>query len=117
MLMHIIKIQSISDIITNSSSETFCKITSDNKTVLTLIEDLLAPLFGEEYEEDVVLRMMSKEDVDPRWCNDYDSLPDQWLEIEMPYRLNEQEAFYKAGLEAILGQSFPKQYHIIYEND
>lgn len=116
-MKYIINIQSISDIITNSSSETFCKITSDDKETLALIEDLLSPLFGGEFEYDIILEMQYKEDVDPKWCNNYDSLPEQWLEIEMPYRLSKQEAFYKAGLEAILEQSFPEQYHIIYEND
>lgn len=115
-MKYVINIQSLSDLITNSSSETFCKITSDDQTIF-LIENLLSPLFGDEYEYDVVLRMRYKEDVDPKWYNDYDSFPEQWLEIEMPYGLSEQEAFYKAGLEAILEQSFAGQYHITYEND
>ncbi len=110
-----IKIQSFSDIITNSSSETFCKITAD-KDVLAVIEDLLSPLFGDDDEYDAILRMRYKEDVDPEWCKNYNELPEQWLEIEMPYRLDNVQAFYKSGLEAILREQFDNQYTITYEN-
>lgn len=111
----LINLQSVSDIITNSSSEVFCKITADKDT-LTFIEDLLQPLFGDEYEYDMVLKLKYREDEDPRWCSNYEKLPEQWLELEMPYRLNDVEAFYKAGLEAILKENFNGQYEIIYED-
>lgn len=117
MLKLIINIQSISDIITNSSSETFCKITADNKNILEAIEDLLYPLFGTEYEYDVVLNMKNKEDIDPKQYDNYDELLEQWIEIDMPYRLNDQSVFYRKGLEAILEDNFKGQYKIVYENN
>ncbi len=115
-MRYLINIQSISDLITNSSSETFCKITAD-KGILETIEDLLYPLFGTEYEYDVVLDMKSKEDIDPEWCDNYDKLPEQWIEINMPYRLDDLSIFYRKGLEAILEENFSGQYKIIYEDN
>lgn len=111
----IINIQSISDLITNSSSELFCRIESDN---IEDIYNLLEPIFSwdAEYEIDPVLNLREKEDIDDYCLDDYKDYPDKWIEIDMPYSLDKQYSFYKAGLEAILKEHFNNQYKIIYEN-
>lgn len=87
-----IKIQSISDIITNSSSEVFCKITGDN---LGEIWDILQPLFpGTESEFEPVLRYYE----DNEW---YEGVPEH-IVLEFPYGLESVSEFYKAGLDAML---------------
>ena len=87
-----IKIQSISDIITNSSSEVFCKITGNN---LDEICDILQPLFpGDDCEFEPVLRYYE----DNEWD---DGVPSHII-LEFPYGLESVTEFYKAGLEAIL---------------
>lgn len=85
------KIISISDVITNSSSEVFCYITHDSDEVLEEIYDLLNNLFGwdQELEETPVV-----------------TLENDRISIEMPYHLSTCSAFYKAGLEAILADNF-----------
>lgn len=83
MLRIQINIQSISDIITNSSSEVFCTITGKD---LEEVQSILGALFKTEYSEDFV-RI---------------SITDETVEVWMPYNLYEQSAFFKAGLEAIL---------------
>lgn len=114
-MKYLINIQSISDIITNSSSETFCKITADKDTLDT-IYDLISPLFGDEYDYDIVLNIRYKEDIEPQYCDNYDKLPEQWLEISLPYRLEDLSVFYKKGLEAILKEHFNGKYVIKYED-
>lgn len=87
-----IKIQSISDIITNSSSEVFCKITGDN---LDEIWDILQPLFpGIDSELEPVLRYYD----DNEWAEGVPEL----IVLDFPYALEPVSEFYKAGLEAIL---------------
>lgn len=87
-----IKIQSISDIITNSSSEVFCKITGNN---LGEIWDILQPLFpGTDSELEPVLRYYE----DNEWD---DGVPEHII-LELPYSPESVSEFYKAGLEAIL---------------
>ena len=87
-----IKIQSISDIITNSSSEVFCKITGNN---LDEIWSILQPLFpGVDSELEPVLRYYED--------NEWDEGIPENIVLEFPYRLESVSEFYKAGLEAIL---------------
>lgn len=108
----IINIQSISDLITNSSSELFCRIESDN---IDSIYDLLYPIFGwdAEFEFDPVLTLRDKENLE--YPENYKDYPDKWIEIDMPYNLDKQLPFYKAGIDAILKEHFNNQYKIIYE--
>ena len=91
----VIKVQSISDIITNSSSEVFCTITGKD---LEAIAELLKPLFLEH-------------DPDLYPCIDfYDE--DEWdeghpglIQISLPYGYDGITEFYRAGLKAILDQT------------
>lgn len=87
-----IRIQSISDIITNSSSEVFCKITGND---LDKIYGILHPLFpGDDSELEPVLRYYE----DNEWD---DGVPEHFV-IELPYDLERVTEFYRAGLEAML---------------
>lgn len=93
-------IQSISDIITNSSSEVFCTITSAEW--LNEIYEVLSTVIktDEFYSEDYV-----------GICNDEDC-----IQITMPYHFYESSEFYKAGIEAVLDKRFGNEYEIKYEN-
>ena len=87
-----IKIQSVSGIITNSSSEVFCKITGNN---LDEIWGILQPLFpGIDSELEPVLRYYED--------NEWDEGVPENIVLEFPYGLESVSEFYKAGLEAIL---------------
>lgn len=95
-----IQIQSVSDIITNSSSEVFCTITSGN--FINEIHELLKPLFGNDDFYD---------DINPGM-----SLDGNCIEISMPYGMSNVEEFYKAGLKAILDIHIGEEnYSIEYE--
>ena len=100
-----INIQSISDIITNSSSEVFCTITGKD---IESILDILSPLFGGDSDIEPTLSYYEDEDLEegevPHIC------------IWMPYGIDRSSMFYKAGLEAILNQTIGKEnYTIEYE--
>lgn len=117
MLACPIKIQSISDIITNSSSEVFCRIESENS--LELIKEILEPLFPYSRYSDsedgpsLAERILSEEKSE--YDNGYlDGFPEKWLEITLPYSMCDSGAFYEAGLEAILSNRVPDDYTIIY---
>jgi hypothetical protein len=97
-----IKIQSISDLITNSSSEVFCRINSEDpeikKQILALLEDLIP---GDDLEMEPVIRVWDDEIV-----------------LDMPYDYWSSKTFYRAGLEAILKEKFGENnYTINYEED
>jgi hypothetical protein len=97
-----IKIQSISDLITNSSSEVFCRINSDDpeikKQILGLLENLIP---GLEAEYEPAVRVWDGEIV-----------------LELPNDYWSSRAFYRAGLEAILKEKFGENnYTINYEED
>ena len=117
------KIQSFSNIITNSSSELFAVIKSDN-----LIEDIyevINDLFGwnQEYESTMCVekyKCPTQKEIDDWYCglkqhitkvNEY---PNEWIEIDMPYRLEEFKTFYKTGLEALLKEKFGNNFTIEY---
>lgn len=102
----VIKIQSISDIITNSSSEVFCTITGKD---IEAIADLLRPLFS---------------DSDPELCpfmdfwneGEWDEDSPAQIQISIPYGYGGVEDFYKAGIEALLDKHFGvNNYSIDYE--
>lgn len=112
-----IKVQSVSDIITNSSSEVFCRIESDNS--LELIKEILRPLFAPGDWDDCS-PFLTEVDLDDEeyeeWCEDWETrIPRKWIEINMPYGLSNATEFYKAGLEAILSDRVPDDYRIIYD--
>lgn len=109
-----IKIQSVSDIITNSSSEVFCRIESDNH--LVKIADLLCDAISSKYSYDPecepVCRLRYKED---EW-ESLKGFPEQWVEIEVPYGWTGRE-FYTIALPAVLDKLVGENnYKIIYEN-
>lgn len=112
-----IKIQSVSDIITNSSSEVFCRIESDNH--LVKIADLLCNAIssgGYDPEYEPVCRLRYKDE--PYWYSDKekDKLPTQWVEIEVPYGWSGRE-FYTIALPAVLDKLVGENnYKIIYED-
>lgn len=112
-----INVQSVSGIITNSSSEVFCRIESDNS--LDLIKEILRPLFAPGDWDDCCpyLREIDLDDEEyEEWCDDLETrTPRKWIEINMPYSLSEATEFYRAGLEAILSNRVPNDYRIIYD--
>lgn len=109
------KIQSISDIITNSSSEVFCRIESENS--LEAINDLLEVVFdpwNSEWEIDPVVTLYKKENME--YPDEYKDYPDEWIEINMPYSKDDVLTFYKAGIEALLKEAFGTNFKIIYND-
>lgn len=94
----VIKIQSISDIITNSSSEVFCTITGKDAED---IYQILAPYFpGEDCEMEPTLSLEE----------------DNSVSIWMPYGFDGVTTFYRAGLKAFLDQAIGENnYSIDYE--
>lgn len=94
-----IKIQSISDIITNSSSEVFCTITGKD---VESIYQVLSPFFlGDDSE------------MDPTLCYDEDSGS---VQVWMPYGYDGITTFYRAGLKAVLDQAIGENnYSVEYE--
>lgn len=122
-----IPIQSISDIITNSSSELFAVIDA-NREILESIYKLIDTLFGYHQESEItpvvtLCRRPTKEEIEDRdyssWrfddTQDIYSLPENWIEIELPYRIEECQSFFRAGLEAILKEKFGDSFKIEYE--
>lgn len=109
-----IKVQSVSDIITNSSSEVFCRIESDNS--LDLIKEILRPLFDSGDYSPYITEVDLDDEEFEEWCSDWETrTPRKWLEVNMPYALTDTIEFYKAGLEAILANKVPNDYQIIYD--
>jgi hypothetical protein len=98
MLQIAIKIQSISDIITNSSSEVFCSITGQD---IKAIKDIIIPLFPNTDSEMGPIAYINEED--------------SCVVIEIPYGLDGVADFYKEGLEAILDKYLGGHYNIEYE--
>lgn len=95
-----IKIQSFSDIITNSSSEVFCRISSDlfQKEILKLLKSLLP---GQDSDLEPTVTVF-----------------DDAVEVSLPVDMYEQKEFYKAGIEAILEKYFSSEmYEILYEEE
>lgn len=85
------KIKSISDLITNSSSEVFCIISGDKPEVLEQIHSDLYDFFDcwkQEYEQTVYL-------------NSFDSRDDKQIKIDIPYSKNQYLDLYKIIIEEI----------------
>lgn len=112
-----IPVQSVSDLITNSSSEVFCRISSDDH--LDEIWELLRPLFN-NYDAEMypcLRERVLEEEKEYLTVEEIKELPYKWLEVEMPYSMSEAEDFYKAGLEAILTKNFGENYQITYYDE
>lgn len=112
-----IPIQSISDLITNSSSEVFCRISSEEH--LDEIWDLLAPIFISNDSEiyPAITERYLEDEKEYLSAEEIKSLPYKWIEVEFPYSMDSAKDFYKAGLEAILSKNFGEDYKIIYYNN
>lgn len=96
----ILKIQSLSDIITNSSSEVFCSINSNDSEIKKQIFDLMKNLFPG-----------SDPDMEPTV-----DIYDEAIEVWLPYDTTSL-TFYEAGIEAVLNERFGKEnYTIDYGN-
>lgn len=115
MLKIIIPIQSLSDVVTNSSSELFCTIFSDSQ--IEDIYNLFEDIFGYNQDSDLgpVVYLCRKSD-DTYYLEDdrYDSFPDSWVEIHTPYEAVDHTTFYTAGVQAILKEHF-SDYKIEFE--
>lgn len=114
MIKIIISIQSLSDVVTNSSSELFCTIFSD--TQLEDIYKLFEDLFGGNQDPDEGPRvyLINKKDDIFYQDEDYGKFPDSWIEISLPYSSFDASSFYRAGVEAILEDNF-SDYKISFE--
>lgn len=110
----IIPIQSISDVITNSSSELFCTIYSEEH--LDDIYEFFKEYMGVGYSEDSLsIYLEHKDDYpDEEYYKDY---PDSWIEIHMPYDYSNVSKLLQIGLEAILENKFKDKYKIILDNE
>lgn len=125
MKLHLVRInifiQSLSDVITNSSSELFAVIISDTK--LNEIYKIIDNLFGYDQEVEMTpcvdLFLPNKDDEPSHKCwnyyeDDKNKYPNGHIQIDFPYRLEEAETFYKYGLEAILKEKFGDNFKIEY---
>lgn len=104
-------ILSISDVITNSSSEVFCTIYHENKDTLREIYEKLSDVISTDgYSEDEPV-LYDHIDVS---SEDEDAYLPECIYIDIPYSVECVYDFYKAGLEAILDKHF-KDYIINYQ--
>jgi hypothetical protein len=102
----IVQIQSVSDIITNSSSEVFCTITGKD---IEAVYQVLEPFFPGDSEMEPTISYYEKGEWD-----DEDSPPQ--VIIWMPYGFGGITTFYRAGLKAFLDQAIGENnYSIDYE--
>lgn len=102
----IIKIQSVSDIITNSSSEVFCTITGKD---IKSIYEILSPLFKGDPDYSPMLDYWEKDEY-------YDEGNPEMVQLNIPYSCYGVEEFYKAGIEALLNNYIGEgNYEINYE--
>lgn len=99
-----IPIQSFGDIITNSSSETFCIITSDEKLddIFTALKTIIK---SEGYSEDYLsIRKETNEETNK-----------EYIEIDIPYDALDYSDIISAGIKAILDRRFEGKYNIKIE--
>ena len=96
-----IPIQSFGDIITNSSSETFCTITSDEK--LDDIFDALTTTIGSKrYSEDNIYVYKNLDEETNKEC----------IMIDIPYDAFNYSDLISIGIEAFLDKHFKDQYKL-----
>lgn len=112
-----IPIQSVSDLITNSSSEVFCRISSEEH--LDEIWDLLAPIFISDDPEILpeITERYLEDEKEYLSVEEIKSLPYKWIEVGFPYSMDGAKDFYRAGLEAILRKNFGEDYKIVYYDE
>lgn len=101
-----IPIQSFGDIITNSSSETFCTITSDEK-LDDIFKALKAIIGSEGYSED---NLCIYKETDEETNKEY-------IMVDIPYDASNYIDLIGAGIEAILDKGFKDKYNIRYGED
>lgn len=107
-----IKIQSFSDVITNSSSELFCTIFSDNH--LNDIYKFLKNIITDRYDgESISMCLRGKETED--YLDKYKDYPDTWIEVDVPYDYSNILEVLQVGLEAMLENKFKDEYKIVFE--
>ena len=106
MLLIQFNIQSVSDIITNSSSEVFCTITGkDTKSIY----EVLSPLFKGDHDYAPFLEYWEE--------GEYDEDTPEMMLLNIPYSCSGVSEFYKAGMEALLTKYFGEgNYEISYED-
>lgn len=99
-----IPIQSFGDIITNSSSETFCIITSDEKLddIFTALKTIIK---SEGYSED---SLSIDKETDEETNKEY-------IRIDIPYDALDYSDIISAGIEAILDRRFKDKYNMKIE--
>ena len=112
-----IKIQTISDIITNSSSEVFCVIHSTNREFIDELYSQLDAIYGwnQEPEQTPVIEYQGQNDHD-NWEYDrqegYESREPEvdktTISIEMPYCMRKGIAYHIAGIEALVNEGKKK---------
>ncbi len=109
-----IPVQSISDIITNSSSELFCIIGSDD---LYPIYELLETLFeGDDPEiEPSIYWINSNDESEIGYFGDIKPCPR--IEIWIPYNCCDLTTFFEAGITALLNQKFGSNTYTIEFKD
>lgn len=106
-----IKIQSISDIITNSSSEIFCRIQSDK---LNEIFEILKPLFPNTDSEMGPYIYLEKDEEDyEEDYEDYYENSTPCITISFPSCFTGYEEFYAEGLINILNKYFGNENYSI----
>ena len=127
----ILKIQSITDIISNSSSEIFCYISSDDQDFIKNVFGDIDDLCGYNQESEItpcVWLSDQKDDEFPyrEYHNDYDDEDDYYgrdknhhkeknenpnlaVVIELPYSHNRFKAFYKEGLLGFLKDKYKEK--------
>lgn len=94
----IFKIQSFSDVITNSSSELFCTITSKNH--IEEIFDVLYRLTGYNMDSEIG-PCVYREDGNS-------------ISVHLPYNISDVSDLFRAGLEVVLNKRFKDDYEINY---
>lgn len=96
-----IPIQSFGDIITNSSSETFCTITSDEK-LDDIFKALTAIIGSDGYSKD---NICVYKEIDEETNKEY-------IRIDVPYDAFNYSDLIGVGIEAILNKKFKDKYKL-----
>lgn len=116
-MKYYLNIQSVSDIITNSSSETFCRICSKDQ-IEEIYEVLKSIIPSDDYECEPVVSLDKLDEreleYEPEELLKEISPEDKYVRLELPYRVW-CPAFFKSGIEGLLKEKFPNStYTIIY---
>ena len=100
-----IQIQSASDLITNSSSEVFIKISSDDKALITRVYEWIDKCLGFTEKMDSDLYFTCRMEEPGFMDNDmFDVL------VRCPQYMYEQADFFREGVDAILRKDFKDDY-------